>query len=126
MEMVKDGMNAANFLGPDHELAIEYQDTACCKQCAANEFVRMLESPQRAQVFGIVGPACSGGSAGLSPLALMAHMTLISGSAIQPALSDRKAFPNFWRTATAISTFAPMFVIMTNWGWKEAVTYNDN
>ena len=68
MEMVKDGMNAANFLGPNHELAIEYHDTACCAQCGANEFVRMLGSPSRTQVFGIVGCACSGPRCKISPV----------------------------------------------------------
>ena len=58
----KDAMNAANFLGPNHELAIEYSDTSCTAQYGANEFVKMLESPGRAKVFGIVGCACSGPS----------------------------------------------------------------
>ena len=60
------------------------------------------------------------GSKALSPLAALANMPVITGSAIQPALSDRKKYPNFWRTVTPITTFAPMFVIMVSWGWKEA------
>lgn len=118
VEMAKDALNAAHFLGPDVELHIEYADSACDSDKAPLEFARLVLDKRTPHIFGILGPACSGPARTLAPFADMARMPLISGSASQPFLSNRQLYPNFWRTVTAISTWRPIFTLVASWKWK--------
>eukprot|EP00931_Biecheleriopsis_adriatica_P102477 TRINITY_DN77442_c0_g1_i1.p1 TRINITY_DN77442_c0_g1~~TRINITY_DN77442_c0_g1_i1.p1 ORF type:complete len:1172 (-),score=167.32 TRINITY_DN77442_c0_g1_i1:214-3729(-) len=115
-EMMKDALNAAEFLGESHQLRLDYADMACSVDNAPTKVVEMINSGIR--YFGIIGPACSGDAAVLVPLVQMLPLPVVSGSASQPSLGDRRLYPNFWRTVTPINSFAAVMTIFRAMGWN--------
>lgn len=49
-------------------------------------------------VVGLLGSGCSPGAMAIAPTAYQAYYPMVSNSATRPSLSDRKLYPNFFRT----------------------------
>ncbi|CAF1610757.1 unnamed protein product, partial [Adineta ricciae] len=78
-------------------------------------------------IIGIVGPAYSRETAVIAPFAESLNIPIISHAATNPSLSDRNAYPTFYRTVPSdASVTLPIVELFLRYSWKSCVIVYQN
>ncbi|KAJ3399746.1 Gamma-aminobutyric acid type B receptor subunit 1 [Chytriomyces hyalinus] len=119
-----DLLNTDNQVLPNTTLRNTYLPSNCSQLIASKSLFTLLQNPN---VVAIVGPECSGPATVITPMASAFGVPLISGSAGNPVLSNKKAYPLFMRTiANGNSESSIMISFLKEFKWKQVaiITFN--
>ncbi|CAF3698731.1 unnamed protein product [Adineta steineri] len=128
MAMFKSAM----ILAQRHNLTIQGQFIGWQSITSIGDSMRTLGSTcdmtSKSNIVGIVGPSLSREAQVIAPFTAIAGIPVISHDSTSPALSDRSAYPTFYRTVPADDTAAlaiGQFFIRFNWTACIVIYQND-
>lgn len=130
--LARDEINSRIDILPNHELQlIEASSGACDVPVPSNAVTNFVSQAMglngSGNLVGVLGLACSGVTAAISPLAGRDEIGLIQMSmATSPVFLNTSAYPHLWRVIpTTLSEVDAMIALMNEANWTSVATVSD-
>ncbi|WAR01608.1 GABR2-like protein [Mya arenaria] len=119
VELALGMINNETSILPKHHLDIVQSDTQCDMAVATKFFFDLVAS--NSIVVMVFGDACSAVSGPIAEISKEWNVWLLSYADMDPALSDRKKYHNFYRTVPSDNDFNPArLALLKEFNWTTA------
>ncbi|XP_046663781.1 gamma-aminobutyric acid type B receptor subunit 2 isoform X2 [Homalodisca vitripennis] len=119
-------VNQRRLLG-DYQLRILTNDTKCDPGVGVDTYFHALYTHTHTRMPFLLGSGCSQVTESLAKITPYWNMVQVSFGSTSPALSDRREFPLFYRTAAPDSAHNPArLAFITKFGWETVTALSQN
>ncbi|XP_050321849.1 gamma-aminobutyric acid type B receptor subunit 1 [Bactrocera neohumeralis] len=125
-QMAVEHINSKKIL-PDYTLELLTNDTQCDPGVGVDRFFHAIYTQPDTRMIMLLGSACSEVTESLAKVVPHWSIVQVSFGSTSPALSDRKEFPNFYRTVAPDSSHNPARIAFIRFfGWDTVTTFSQN
>ncbi|XP_054744804.1 uncharacterized protein LOC129249163 [Anastrepha obliqua] len=125
-QMAVEHINRKKIL-PGYTLELLTNDTQCDPGVGVDRFFHAIYTQPDTRMIMLLGSACSEVTESLAKVVPHWSIVQVSFGSTSPALSDRKEFPNFYRTVAPDSSHNPARIAFIRFfGWDTVTTFSQN
>nr|XP_036231694.1 uncharacterized protein LOC106623734 [Bactrocera oleae] len=125
-QMAVEHINSKKIL-PDYTLELLSNDTQCDPGVGVDRFFHAIYTQPDTRMIMLLGSACSEVTESLAKVVPHWSIVQVSFGSTSPALSDRKEFPNFYRTVAPDSSHNHARIAFIRFfGWDTVTTFSQN
>ncbi|XP_067625916.1 gamma-aminobutyric acid type B receptor subunit 2 isoform X1 [Eurosta solidaginis] len=125
-QMAVEHINRKQIL-PGYILELLTNDTQCDPGVGVDRFFHAIYTQPHTRMIMLLGSACSEVTESLAKVVPHWSIVQVSFGSTSPALSDRKEFPNFYRTVAPDSSHNPARIAFIRFfGWDTVTAFSQN